>query len=104
MLRQNGYTTLQAASYEQALSLAASHDLQLLLTDSVMPYMSDPALAERITENNIGLPVVYMSGAGELPSPDPAARPGAGRIQKPFDRNTLLEAVHAALSAHPGRH
>ena len=104
LLRKNGYTTLEAATYEQALSLSASHNLQLLLTDSVMPRMSGPALAERITENNIGLPVVYMSGAGEPPTPDPAARPSAGRIQKPFDCNTLLEAVHAALSAHPDRH
>ena len=40
ILRQNGYATLEAGTYEEALSLADTRDLQLLLTDSVMPHMS----------------------------------------------------------------
>ena len=40
ILRQHGYATLEAGTFEEALSLAASCNLQLLLTDSVMPHMS----------------------------------------------------------------
>jgi two-component system cell cycle sensor histidine kinase/response regulator CckA len=101
ILRQNGYTTLQAATYEQALSLAATHDLQLLLTDSVMPRMSGQTLAERITQTRPGLPVVYMSGYSETTSPHGAGRPGTGRIQKPFNSRTLLETIHIVLHGPP---
>jgi two-component system cell cycle sensor histidine kinase/response regulator CckA len=101
ILRQNGYSTLQAATYEQALSLAATHDLELLLTDSVMPRMSGQALAERITATRPGLPVVYMSGYSETSGPQGAGRPGAGRIQKPFNSRTLLQTIHTALRPRP---
>jgi DNA-binding NtrC family response regulator len=101
ILRQNGYSTLQAATYEQALSLAATHDLELLLTDSVMPRMSGQTLAERITETRTGLPVVYMSGYSETSGPHGAGRPGAGRIQKPFNSRTLLQTIHTALHPRP---
>ncbi len=102
ILQQNGYSTLQAATYEQALSLAAAHDLHLLLTDSVMPRMSGQTLAERITETRPGLPVVYMSGYSEKPGPRGAGRPGTARIQKPFNSRTLLETIHTALHTRPG--
>jgi len=101
IFRQNGYRTLQAATYEQALSLAAAHDIQLLLTDSVMPRMSGQTLAEHITETRPELPVVYMSGYSETPDPPGARRPGIGRIQKPFNSRTLLETIHTALHARP---
>jgi PAS domain S-box-containing protein len=102
ILRKNGYVTLDAGTYEEALSLVASHDFQLLLTDSVMPRMSGAALAERITGLRPGLAVLYMSGYSEgAPGPQCAAGREAARIQKPFDGQTLLEAVHAVLSTAP---
>ena len=97
ILRDHGYATLEAASYEQAITLAESRELQLLLTDSVMPRMSGAALADRITGLRPGVPVLYMTGY------DPGASPGgsdpAARIQKPFTAQTLLQAVQQALNA-----
>ena len=68
ILRKNGYSTLQARTYEQALSLASSSDFQLLLTDSMMPGMTGATLAERISEMKPGVPVLHMTGytAGAL--------------------------------------
>ena len=51
ILRKDGYTTLEAGTSEEALALASSADFQLLLTDSVMPGMSGPTLAEHIVED-----------------------------------------------------
>jgi two-component system, cell cycle sensor histidine kinase and response regulator CckA len=62
VLRSNGYATLEAATYEQAITLAETRPFQLLLTDSVMPCMSGAALADRITGLRPGLPVLYMTG------------------------------------------
>jgi CheY-like chemotaxis protein len=98
ILRQNGYTTLEAATYNQALTLAAAHQFQLLLTDSVMPHMSGATLADRITELKPGLRVLYMTGYAPA-APGPSGRGGdqAAKIQKPFTSQTLLQAIHQAL-------
>jgi two-component system, cell cycle sensor histidine kinase and response regulator CckA len=102
ILRDGGYATLEAASYVQALTLAQTRHLQLqlhlLLTGSIMPRMSGDALADRVTGLRPGLPVLYMTGAGQGSSPR-GTSDQAGRIQKPFTARTLLQAVHDALNA-----
>ena len=97
ILRQAGYATLEGGSGEEALSLAAAHDFQLLLTDSVMPAMPGPVLAERIAALRPGVPVLHMSGytAGLLDAR--RIRDGVAFIQKPFTREQLLDKVHALL-------
>ena len=102
ILRQNGYSALAAATYDEALSLAETQDFQLLLTDSVMPGMSGRALAQRMDEVRPGRAVLFMSGysAGAL-SPHRIVDEGVTFIQKPFNRRTLLEKVHDALRESP---
>jgi two-component system cell cycle sensor histidine kinase/response regulator CckA len=92
ILRKNGFTTLEAGTYEQALSLASSRDFQPLLTDSIMPGMTGVTLAERITEMNPGMPVLHMSGysAGIL-DPENIRDGELAYIQKPFTAPALLE-------------
>jgi two-component system, cell cycle sensor histidine kinase and response regulator CckA len=101
ILRKNGYTTLQARTYEQALSLASSRDFQLLLTDSMMPGMTGATLAEMITEMKPGVPVLHMSGytAGVL-DPERIRDGELPFIQKPFTAPTLLEKIRSLLKAH----
>jgi two-component system cell cycle sensor histidine kinase/response regulator CckA len=102
ILRGNGYVTAEASTYEEALSLAASRDFQLLLTDSVMPRMSGRALADHVAELRPGLPVLYMSGySQDTPGPQRSSRDAAAFVPKPFTRTALLEKVHAALNTPP---
>jgi two-component system, cell cycle sensor histidine kinase and response regulator CckA len=98
ILRKDGYATLEAGTCEEALALAASADFELLLTDSVMPGMSGPTLAERIAELRPGLRVLHMSGnsAGVL-SQDRIRDGELAFVQKPFTPRDLLDSVHAAL-------
>jgi two-component system cell cycle sensor histidine kinase/response regulator CckA len=102
ILRGNGYATHEARSSEEALALASSHDVQLLLTDSVMQDMSGPALAERAAELRPGLRVLHMSGysAGVLGAHAPC-NGTAAFVEKPFTAQALLEQVHAVLSVLP---
>jgi len=98
MLRRNGYAVLEAAGYEQALSLAAEHDFQLLLTDSVMPLMAGRDLANQIGELHPGRPVVFMSGYSDgVTGPQGVLDHGVMHLQKPFDEQTLLDSVNRAL-------
>ena len=102
ILRENGYATLEAGTFEEALSLASSHNLQLLLTDSVMPRVSGQTLAGHATELRPGLPVLYMSGySPDMMNAQHAPAEGMMFIQKPFTRRDLLEKVQAALTTPP---
>jgi PAS domain S-box-containing protein len=104
ILRQHGYATLEAATYEEALELASAYDFRLLLTDSLMPHMSGLTLAERIAEFKPDVAVLYMSGKSQSES---AAGPGRGRakaiLRKPFTSQALLAAVSAAMEDRPGQ-
>ncbi len=97
ILRQNGYNTLEAETYEKALSLASSTDVQLLLTDSVMPRMSGATLAEHVVTMRPGLRVLYMSGHAEEVLSERIAQDRAEFIQKPFTAQALLEKVASVL-------
>ena len=105
MLRQRGYTVYTAGSCDQALSVVQERDIQLLLTDTIMPDITGPALAARATQMKPGLPVLHMSGyaANMLPGADD----DVFFIQKPFNDRQLIEKVETVLNAatflrHPG--
>ena len=98
ILRRDGYAILEAGSYEEAISLASSHDFQLLLTDRILPGTRGPALAEQVTELRPGVAVLHMSGyIPEASDPRHANGPELAFIQKPFTAQALLGKVHAIL-------
>ena len=98
ILRRNGYAALEASGGEQALALVSSQEIQLLLTDSVMPGMSGAGLAKLVVGLKPGLPVLYMSGfsAGVL-SPERVSSGELAFIQKPFTAEALLTKFRATL-------
>ena len=102
ILRQNGYATMEAGTFDEAMSLASSQDVQLLLTDSVVLHRSGSVLAERVADVKPGLPILYMSGhSAQVLSPDRVLDERAEYIQKPFTPQALLAKVRAALDAAP---
>jgi CheY-like chemotaxis protein len=100
ILRQHGYPTLEAGTGDEALILAATRDFQLLLTDSVMPGMSGPTLAERVAVLRPGLPIIRMSGSDDTARVRPHDTPSTEQayIQKPFTASDLISKVRAALT------
>ena len=102
MLRRNGYATLEASTWEEALSPASSPGLELLLADSVMPGMSGQVLAGRIGQVRPGLRVLHMSGyaSGSL-SPQLGGAEAEAFLHKPFTADALLAKVRAALGSPP---
>jgi len=100
MLGREGYTVL-AASPEDALSIAARHDLRidLLLTDMVMPQIGGRALAQHCLRLRPDLKVIYMSGyAPEVLEQGEALQPSTF-LQKPFTTRSLLEKLRLVLDA-----
>ena len=101
ILAAHGYEVTEAPGGEEAL--AAWQEIDVLVTDVVMPGMTGQQLAQLAVDRNPDLRVVYMSGHTE----DVLVRNGARArnlafVQKPFTRATLLRAVEDALAAAPG--
>ncbi|MEW6545018.1 MAG: PAS domain-containing protein [Nitrospirota bacterium] len=99
-----GYTVLAARHGFEALLVSNSHEgpIHLLLADVVMPQMSGPELAERLTSSRPDLRVLYMSGYGsESIVHHGIIDPGTAFLQKPFTQETLASKVRAVLD-QPG--
>ncbi len=64
MLEEEGYLVLQAGNGLDAIALAERHrgEIDLLLTDVVMPRLSGPELAQELRALRPGLEVLFMSG------------------------------------------
>jgi len=99
ILRRNGYLVLEAASGAEALTLAADHHFDMLLTDLVMPQVSGPELAQRIQQMHPGIPMLFMSGySQDVLGPRGALDGDAPLIQKPFAAPELLKTIRGLLS------
>ena len=100
-LQRAGFETLEAATPAEALQIAADAkaDIDLLLTDVILPGMSGRDLAEQITTKRPELKIIYMSGytADQLDKHD-VLKESVRFLSKPFKRSTLLDAVHSALT------
>jgi PAS domain S-box-containing protein len=94
ILREAGYTLLDAAHPEAALQLSREHTqaIHLLITDVVMPGLHGPALAERLLRQRPGMRVLYISGYSE---PDSIPTPF---LKKPFSPEALAAAVRQVLT------
>jgi PAS domain S-box-containing protein len=101
-LEKLGYAVVEAADPREALERAAGHagQLDLMLTDVVMPHMSGFELAARVRAARPGLKVLAMSGYSDV-GPEAAGESGGwcSFLEKPFGPDELARAVRSALDA-----
>ena len=73
-----------------------------LVLDIRMPGMTGLALQERLVQRGVRIPIVFITGHGDIPMAVEAVKKGAyDFIEKPFDGERLLRQVLAAMdSAH----
>jgi two-component system cell cycle sensor histidine kinase/response regulator CckA len=102
LLQEAGFTVLAAANGGAALDLCRQHrdDIDLLLTDVVMPGMSGTELAEHVRRSHPEAKVLYMSGYPAHPSGRSERFSVEGAmLAKPFTTATLTEMVRRTLDA-----
>jgi two-component system cell cycle sensor histidine kinase/response regulator CckA len=101
ILSRNGYRVLLASSGSEAIKMARTrHDIDLLLTDVIMPEMSGVRVAETLRKRKPDLRVVFMSGyPDETIAHHGVLAEAATYLQKPFTMGDLLTKVRSALES-----
>jgi two-component system, cell cycle sensor histidine kinase and response regulator CckA len=100
MLEQEGHDVLQARHGGEALERLerSGNDVDLVLSDVVMPVMGGRELRERLAAIRPGLTVVWMSGyPQDAALAEDGARNGQLFLQKPVPGDLLMETVRRGL-------
>ena len=97
-LEQYGYRVLEARDGSEALHLHAAHaaEIEMVVTDAVMPDVGGLELRRRLLEARPGLPVLVMSGYSDALATG-GADLGDQFLGKPFSVEALLARVRALL-------
>jgi PAS domain S-box-containing protein len=107
VLESAGYNIMVADRGAAALAILDGHpDVDLLLTDVVMPEMLGPELVAEATRRRPDLKTLYMSGYIHqvIAGVDADATDEFAFIEKPFTGETLRQAVRSALDAGESEH
>jgi PAS domain S-box-containing protein len=103
ILAKGGYSVIGTAEGSEALRVCEQErqQIDLLLTDVIMPEMLGTELVERAREVRPELPVLYMSGySHDVLAPQALAAEGHNAfIEKPFSAQALKMTVRALLEA-----
>jgi two-component system, LuxR family, response regulator FixJ len=92
---------IDVKTYESAMDflvVVANVKSGCIITDVRMPEISGIDLLRRLKELKVGVPVIIVTGHGDVPLAVEAMKIGATEfLEKPFDDEILLAAVRSAL-------
>ena len=75
-----------------------------LVLDVRLPGMSGLAFQEELVKAGIALPVIFLTGYGDVPMTVRAMKAGAAEfLTKPFDEQVMLDAIHGAIERDRAR-
>jgi len=90
-MRKHGYLVHEAANASEALKIAASQPIDLLITDIVMPGANGCDLALSLTKTHPRMHIIFMSGYIQHAAlQDALLQPGTSFIQKPFSLEDIV--------------
>jgi len=104
ILETADYRVIEARDGEEALAQFAVSDIDLVITDVVMPNMDGVDFVTRLRETFPDVPILTISGGSRVVSArfglDSALLSGANAsLTKPFTAKQLLEKVQQLLAA-----
>jgi DNA-binding response OmpR family regulator len=106
-LRMEGYHVWTAPDGRKGLQLYHDHQINLVITDVLMPEMDGLEVVRTLRRLSLALPIIAMSGGGkrDLDFLIEAQEFGATRtISKPFRLDDVVAMVHGLFDSfsHPG--
>jgi len=102
LLRARGYEVIEACDGEEALALAEQHagQIDLLISDVIMPGLDGPTLLKKARKFLGAAPVMFISGYAEAEFSDLLeGETGVTFLPKPLDIKVLAERVKQQLAA-----
>ncbi len=95
-LESVGFKTLAAVDGEEGLELVREHleEVELVVSDVVMPGMSGPEMIDALREERPDLPFLLLSGYTADKLEDRGVDP-VHFLEKPFSKGQLLDKIHA---------
>ena len=102
-LRRFGYHVLEASNGVEGIAVAEGYSgqIDLLLTDVVMPGMNGKELAHRLKELRPDLRVLFISGyTADVIAHRGVLDPGVAFLHKPFSPDELAAKIRETLTAH----
>lgn len=98
LLKAEGFTVRGFTSAKTFLESYRAESPSCLVLDVEMPELNGLELQERLTHAGILLPIVFLTGHGDIPMSVQAVKAGAADfLTKPVNDANLLRAVRAAL-------
>ena len=99
-LTRHGYTVITADNGEEALEvLARGEEIDLLISDVVMPAMDGPTMVREARKTRPDLKILFMSGYAEEQLRNSIDIDNVAFLPKPFSVQELAEAARRALAA-----
>ena len=100
MLKTSGYKVLSYASGQELLAASKELGDGCILMDIRMPGMDGLEVQEALRERGVALPVVIMTGHGDIALAVRAMKAGAiDFIEKPFDKPVLMAALEQSFAS-----
>lgn len=99
LLRQEGLAVEDHDSPQSFLESYTQDRAGCLVLDVRMPEMSGLQLQERLSEEEIGIPIIFVTGHGDIPISVRAIKAGAiDFLEKPVNHNLLLDRIREAIA------
>jgi two-component system, LuxR family, response regulator FixJ len=103
LLEEAGYTARAYPAAEDLLALGTGIEPGCLVSDVRMPGMDGLALLRHLQASGSGLPLILITGHGDIVMAVSAMKAGAvDFLEKPFEAHALLAAIERALRVRPG--
>jgi FixJ family two-component response regulator len=101
LLRSAGLAVESFASAGELLARDLDDGVGCIVLDVRMPELDGMGLQERLADKGVDLPIVFLTGHGDIPMSVRAMKKGAfDFLTKPVDEDVLLSAVRQALLQH----
>lgn len=98
LLRSHGYNVVAHADAEAFLSAHDAEAHGCVILDVHLPGLDGPSVQRKLTEEGEALPIIFLTGAADVPLCAEAMRHGAvDFLTKPVDEVELVRAIEMAL-------
>jgi FixJ family two-component response regulator len=104
LLRSVGHDVRLFSSAQEFMQAARPDAPGCLVLDVRLPGMSGLTFQHELTKAGVALPIIFLSGHGDVPMTARAMKAGAAEfLTKPFDEQVLLDAIDAAIERDRAR-